>query len=414
VADDEQLERRALAVIVAGLEGYDLELAEAANGRQAVELAGARPVDIALLDIRMPGMDGLQAAHALRALNPDIRIVFVTAFDQFDYAREAIRIGVDEYLVKPASAEQVRETLLRLIDSVLGARERREQSRQAASNQDRTLDLLENELRAALARGDVDGGRLHSFLSLKGFSGGARWALSIRAQEDQRDPRLRTAVPRRLAVFMEKRLAAQGWYLLSGAGDGAVHAALSAPEGTPPGSGKIVPALLADLAERCLSELGTRILIGAAPWAAEEGTHLFSVAQDALALACPETPVVLLEKTGQDRDNGSASLVEQAIDYLRAHLAADPSLFDVAAALGVSPYHLSHQFRLQARDTFVHVYARLRIDAARTLLRSTAYSIKEVCSLLGFNDQAYFSRVFKRFTGVSPVEFRSTTAENAK
>ncbi len=414
VADDEQLERRALAVIVSSLAGEELELVEAANGRQAVELAGSVPVDIALLDIRMPGMDGLQAAHALRALNPGVHIVFVTAFDQFGYAREAIRIGVDEYLVKPSSADQVRETLQRLIATVKEERERRVSSDRAASEKERTLALLENELRSALTRGDVDGDLLNSFLTLKGFPEDSRWTLSVRTQGEPREAALGAAVARRLAAFMEKRLRARGWYLLSGAGDGIVHAALAAPE-PPSGASAAAPqGVLQELVELCVAELGTRVRIGAAPCAPAEGPHLFSVAQDALALARLDTPVVLLEKTSLDLDGAGVPLVERAIDYLRAHLAADASLFDVAAAVGISPYHLSRMFRLHAGDTFVHVYARLRVDAAKTLLRSTRHSVKEICSLLGFNDQAYFSRVFRRFAGLSPGEYRAGGRESAK
>jgi len=414
VADDEQLERRALAVIVSGLAGSELELLEAANGRQAVELAGSVPVDIALLDIRMPGMDGLQAAHALRALNPAVHIVFVTAFDQFDYAREAIRIGVDEYLVKPSSADQVRETLQRLIAAVKEERERRVSSDRAASEKDRTLALLENELRSALTRGDVDGDRLNSFLTLKGFPEDSRWTLSVRIQEETREAKLGAAVSRRLAAFMEKRLQAQGWYLLSGVGETEVHAALATPAPLPGAPAPAPRGVLQELVELCLSELGTRICIGAAPCAPAGGPHLLSVSQDALALARPDTPVVLLEHAGLVLEGAGAPLVERAIDYLRSHLAADTSLFDVAAAIGISPYHLSRQFRLHAGDTFVHVYARLRVDAAKTLLRSTRHSVKEICSLLGFNDQAYFSRVFRRFAGLSPGEYRAGGRESAK
>lgn len=78
---------------------------EAANGREAVTLAVNHVPDLLLLDIRMPGIDGLEAAAVIMKQRPDARIVMVTAYDEFEYARSALRIGVTDYLLKPLNPE---------------------------------------------------------------------------------------------------------------------------------------------------------------------------------------------------------------------------------------------------------------------------------------------------------------------
>jgi DNA-binding LytR/AlgR family response regulator len=109
VADDERLMREQ---IVARLKEAWPELVivgEAANGRDAVALARAQEPDIAFLDIRMPEMDGIEAA---RALAGQCHIVFVTAYDQ--YAVTAFEQGAVDYLLKPADPERLRLTCERL------------------------------------------------------------------------------------------------------------------------------------------------------------------------------------------------------------------------------------------------------------------------------------------------------------
>ena len=240
IAEDEQLERDALNHILAGMDGIDMDLVLAANGNQALQLAGAGQIDLALLDIRMPGLDGIAVARELRGMWPSIRIIFITAFDHFDYALEALRLGVDEYLVKPAAPDAVRNTVLRSLQS---------------------------------------SGRRNG---------------------------------------------------IGTAGDGADI----------PGS----------------------------------------------------------------RGNGT---VDRALQYMKAHLAEQISLAAVATAVGASSTHLSHLFGKFGGSTFVHSLCELRVNAATSLLETGKWRIKEVCAMVGFNDQAYFTRVFTKYRGMKPSEVRT-------
>lgn len=119
IADDEQLEREALAEIIATRAPGEPEIVLAANGREARELIARQRVDLALLDIRMPGGSGLEVAAELRAAaapepsatrptrdrGPDL--VFVSAYDYFEYAQQAIRLRARDYLIKPVDDEAI-------------------------------------------------------------------------------------------------------------------------------------------------------------------------------------------------------------------------------------------------------------------------------------------------------------------
>ncbi|NBD26268.1 response regulator [Paenibacillus glycinis] len=84
---------------------------EARHGLEALELAQAHRLDIALVDINMPFMDGLALSEQLKQLYPDISIVLVTGHNEFEYARRAIRMGVKDYLLKPFDEEEFEVTL---------------------------------------------------------------------------------------------------------------------------------------------------------------------------------------------------------------------------------------------------------------------------------------------------------------
>lgn len=96
-------------------DAYGLEICgEAANGRQALErMEEVRP-DILITDIRMPIMDGLELAKRVREKYRQIKIVILSGYDDFEYARQAIRIGVQEYLLKPVDADKLLEIISRL------------------------------------------------------------------------------------------------------------------------------------------------------------------------------------------------------------------------------------------------------------------------------------------------------------
>jgi two-component system, response regulator YesN len=119
IADDEELEREALSRLVAAEAPGEPEIITAANGREVVALAAAGDVDIALLDIRMPGLSGLEAAESLRAASPDLALVFISAFDFFAYAQHALRLRAEDYLIKPVEDGAVLAVIGRWYDEAV-------------------------------------------------------------------------------------------------------------------------------------------------------------------------------------------------------------------------------------------------------------------------------------------------------
>ena len=114
LVDDEALIREAVSENVKW-EEYGYELAGSCeNGREALEFIEKNPVDVVLTDICMPYMDGMELSEKLSEGYPSIKIIILSGYDDFDYAKKAIKYGVKEYLLKPITAEEMGEALLAL------------------------------------------------------------------------------------------------------------------------------------------------------------------------------------------------------------------------------------------------------------------------------------------------------------
>lgn len=110
VVDDEPVERQTLTDILR-LEGY--RVASVANGEAAVDFVRQNTVDLMVLDLRMPGMSGLDVIKVVSRMAPDIEIVLLTAHGSLESAIDALRSRVHDYLLKPASPTQILESVAR-------------------------------------------------------------------------------------------------------------------------------------------------------------------------------------------------------------------------------------------------------------------------------------------------------------
>lgn len=101
LVDDEQIERMALGKKIDRYYGDKVNIYHAVNGREAVDMCSEHKNDIIIMDISMPEMNGVMAAKYIRQIDDKCSIIFLTAYDDFEYARNAIKIRALDYLLKP-------------------------------------------------------------------------------------------------------------------------------------------------------------------------------------------------------------------------------------------------------------------------------------------------------------------------
>ena len=89
-------------------------IGDAENGKEALEKIEQNEPDVVLTDIRMPYMDGLEMAENIRQRYPSIKIVIFSGFDEFEYAKKAIKLNVIEYILKPVNVEELTAILKKI------------------------------------------------------------------------------------------------------------------------------------------------------------------------------------------------------------------------------------------------------------------------------------------------------------
>ena len=122
IADDEVLEREALEDIVARRFEHEITIETAENGRKAADTAVLWGADLILMDIEMPGMNGLDAARAVLEQRPECKVIFVTAYSLFQYAHEAMHLGACDYLLKPVNPDEVEASIRKAMRQIEAGR----------------------------------------------------------------------------------------------------------------------------------------------------------------------------------------------------------------------------------------------------------------------------------------------------
>jgi two-component system response regulator YesN len=123
IADDERWELELLNSLLMEKYGALFTIQEAENGKEAVNIAQENDVDLVLMDINMPFLNGLQAIKQIKKARPAVEFIVLTAYGEFDYAQQALHLGAYSYLLKPVNPEQLFEKmdeLIRLIEERRG------------------------------------------------------------------------------------------------------------------------------------------------------------------------------------------------------------------------------------------------------------------------------------------------------
>jgi len=122
VVDDEGANRYSVSKTLQRV-GYIVS--EAANGEEALEIMGKQSFDVVLTDIRMPGLDGVELLRRIKEEAPDIIVILMTAYASLGTAVEALRLGAHDYLIKPSSSQDIRQSVARGIERARNLKRRR-------------------------------------------------------------------------------------------------------------------------------------------------------------------------------------------------------------------------------------------------------------------------------------------------
>lgn len=165
IVDDEQMEREGMKAILKR-EFPSLVMEEANNGQLAIELATELKPDIVLMDIQMPGINGLEAIDQILADNPATKFIMVTAFDTFNYVQSALKLGAKDYILKPSKISEIIKVVGKVLGEIEQERKLQEESNLQQELLQRTLTLVETDVVTQLLFDHVHDVHLHMLMEM--------------------------------------------------------------------------------------------------------------------------------------------------------------------------------------------------------------------------------------------------------
>ncbi len=215
LADDEGIVIDSLKFIIEKNFPETCQIESAKTGRKVIELAESFRPDIAFMDIQMPGINGIEAMKEIREVNKSTIFIVMSAYDKFDYAKEAINLGVLDYLNKPVDQGRIVEVLKRAMKMIDDEKERRSQDLLIKEKLETVVPIIENNMiYTALFRDDYDE-EIDNFRNLLSIDKDYGYVILLEWGDNQAEHHLTNAVGsgiRMQSYYKEIREVVKGFY----------------------------------------------------------------------------------------------------------------------------------------------------------------------------------------------------------
>ena len=445
IADDEKMIRKGIAQILSSQFPDDTFL-EAQNGSVALDIIKAEHPEILLTDIKMPVMDGLELMKAVREMDREMAIVVVTGFDDFEYARTALRYEASAYILKPIEKLELIETVSQLI------------SERKASSRERIERIL--------GRCYADGGMSHEIRMDQSLLCPYRVvAVLAPRQYQERTEGLYHISPinHGYLALVRKDCGSEpeGMYLgysqernsLDDLDTAAIEA-MSALYGRFLTKGETVfystglGSISNDIAKK-IGKIANQIGFASSsdidrnvkalfviPDGVDKPYYLFSLAEairngllsrfrnsdsSLLVGLCALSSYSDIEAwrddlssflQGENEESRSRqpenTFIDKALAYIDANYSKNINMAVVSNEVGISYTYFSEKFKEHMKVNFNDYLTSFRIEKAKELLEQGYYRIYEVSEKCGFSGPRYFIKVFKQLTGITPTAYMTS------
>lgn len=160
VVEDEEMIRNKIIYNTNWKEHGVIEVFQASNGLEAIDIVRNNNIDIVITDIQMPEMNGIELIREIRSLNRGIKCIIITAYAEFEYAKESVKLNVNDYILKPFKSKDLLYIVKRLLEEIVRERNERVEvenlRRQLRENKKALREKLLNDLLSNSYIGDVD------------------------------------------------------------------------------------------------------------------------------------------------------------------------------------------------------------------------------------------------------------------
>ena len=393
IADDEPLICKGLRETIEW-DSLGLEISgEAHNGDDALAMIEVTHPHILVTDIRMPGMDGISLIKAIRAQDLNIRIIILSGFSDYVFLKEAIRLGVDGYLLKPIDTDELISNLSNLVHVI-------DEETLKSSRMYQGMELLRMNTLNRLVSNEIGRSELDEKAAFLDISMDAEYYLcTVCVPAGDNDGTDFWADPGIIAALQEGcGLKAQGKSLSFN--DTKSRLVILFYGRDESGLTAYAQALLKRMTDRGQAGMGRSIICHTGDMVhAREDIHLSYAS--ALRKLLPDA-----QPDADPLGNRWKSVVNRTADYVNEHYHEALSLKQIACICGINTSYLGQVFKKVTDESFTNYVNRTRVEKAKELLAGTNLKVYEVSRRVGFTDYHYFLKIFKKVTGIVPTDTR--------
>jgi len=429
---------------------------EAADGEVALPLIRKTRPDVLITDIKMPFMDGLSLSRIVREEFPKTKILIISGYDDFEYAREAISIGVDQYILKPVTRMSLRKVLQELKEKIEAEQEQEDFQSKLANEMheyeqfsirhffEQVLEgeLCVTEIYDEAAKWSLDLSAscynlLFLYVQQEKENGSERemntfvhlqeeilqyflrfpqyilfrwnvncYGVLVKCDAEEMEDYTQRAIAQ-IQMNCESQNANADWYVVVGTPVERLSMLKECYDRVNHyGAYRFLYPQMHVLSEAFMERNGVTkeeflAHIG------KYGTNVH-VQQDEVFeyfLSILQTAIDLRD---EQNTNLSSKTLKKALAYIDEHYTSENlSLGTVACEVQVGANYLSSVFSQNMQKTFTEYISEKRMEKAKKLLKSTELPTSEIAAQVGYKDPHYFSFVFKKTQGCSPREYRS-------
>jgi two-component system response regulator YesN len=386
-------------------------IGDVSNGQSAWEVYEQEAPDLILTDIKMPIMDGIQLIKKIREQDSNTKIIILTCYEEFDMVRKALTLGVSDYILKlKMSTEEMESVLIRVGDEI-----KKLNLNKTTSNE----DFINVDLKKEDYIKDYMVYRLYSDKELERL---------INNQQLRIKPQKLIMCLMKFEQYKssQNKLIHEQEIVMRQTVLNIINELLSKYQ-----RGEIVYDVdniymiifsFWDLrVETEIHELLQNILIQINNLMKTyiNNTVIFGISgiynsYPSLREMYKECKVALEQKPQTNNEKYLSKEIVEAIKFIEQNYNTDITLQQVAELVEMSPNYLSTLFKKDLQLSFVEFINQCRVDKAKEMLLNTHMKSYEVAQSVGFMDESYFSRIFKKFTDTSPKEFRKQRISDYK
>lgn len=397
IVEDESFERNALKTCIDWeLIGVQI-IGEAANGAQGLNLAMELKPDIILTDVNMPVMNAIQMTERVRKILPETKILFLSSYDNFEYARQGIDLNIFSYITKPVNEAELLRCVKKAVDQITEASLEKKLYNKIKNNYQISLKLARQAMISRVLMGiSVDEGEIiqQNLSWLNGNNGFLGEIVST--YDEQKTEELDRNIGKLVQECKKHCSKVEGLNFTRGI----LITVFCVSSLEDKGKGEELKRIVKDF----LEENGCKNIRMETDFD-EQGTQsagqLFDrIRQRSLSfLSMQSNPV-------SDKKKGKQQIVDEIENIINIQYCSPLTIESIAKTMHFTPNYIGNVFKTIKGYSINRYLTNVRMENAKRLLREQKLAVSDIALKCGYDNITYFHTTFKREMGVTPIEYR--------